>query len=223
LALQRNGMNVQVHERDAHFHERRQGYGLTLSTTNTALKDLGIIDECRRLDVPSRCHYVFSGSGDVLGYFGNAFRTSDWKMSLRGNLRVPRQRLRQLLLDRLKPGTVHWSSKVTGFSKGSASSGGDVLPETITVETTSGSVPASILIAADGIKSPLRTALRNGHTSDALKYIGCVIVVGITDFQHPLVDQVGCSWFIPRPHIRLRTHTHFDIGSLVPAAWVLHS
>lgn len=47
LALQRRGVTVKVFERDESADARPQGYGMTMSTTNTALAELGILDELR--------------------------------------------------------------------------------------------------------------------------------------------------------------------------------
>lgn len=68
LALQKRGCaNVTVYERDESFDQRPQGYGMTLTTTNTALADLGILDELRRRDTQSHSHYVFRQDGAILG------------------------------------------------------------------------------------------------------------------------------------------------------------
>ena len=50
-ALQQAGYAARVYERDESFGCRRQGYGLTLSTTNRALADLGLLAELRARDV----------------------------------------------------------------------------------------------------------------------------------------------------------------------------
>eukprot|EP00039_Didymoeca_costata_P002333 m.59421 g.59421 ORF g.59421 m.59421 type:complete len:163 (+) comp11245_c0_seq2:202-690(+) len=90
LALQKRGIKCHVFERDASMTQRPQGYGMTMSTTNKALQELGILEELRERDTISESHYVFDSKGHILGYFGGAFCTKK-KNGQRGNLRVPRQ------------------------------------------------------------------------------------------------------------------------------------
>lgn len=117
LALQKRGIAVKVYERDVSLLSRPQGYGMTLSTTNTALEELGLLEELRERDTTSSSHYVFAANGEILGYFGGAFQPSRPQTGERGNLRVPRQILRQMLLSRLKPGTVRWGTEVMHFEE----------------------------------------------------------------------------------------------------------
>jgi 2-polyprenyl-6-methoxyphenol hydroxylase-like FAD-dependent oxidoreductase len=68
------------------------------------------------MDCPSRSHYVFNQHGKILGYYGNRFNTSTSTSTTvvernsakgargfaqRGNLRVPRQCLRKIMMDTL--------------------------------------------------------------------------------------------------------------------------
>jgi 2-polyprenyl-6-methoxyphenol hydroxylase-like FAD-dependent oxidoreductase len=63
VALQKQGIKCSVYERDAKFEDRRQGYGMTLSSSdNGPLAKLGILDECLRVDCASYCHWVFEPS-----------------------------------------------------------------------------------------------------------------------------------------------------------------
>ena len=75
LSLKQAGFsNVTVYERDVHFSERRDGYGLTLSYNEKGpLAKLGLLETVARVDCPSRSHYVFKPDGTILGYYGNAF------------------------------------------------------------------------------------------------------------------------------------------------------
>ena len=110
LSLKRAGFtNVTVYERDAHFSERRDGYGLTLSYNEKGpLAKLGLLETVARVDCPSRSHYVFQPDGTILGYYGNAFHNVGVEdisqrrgLGQRGNLRVPRQVLRRIMMDEL--------------------------------------------------------------------------------------------------------------------------
>lgn len=115
-----------------------QGYGLTLTNNSKGpLAKLGLLEECIRLDCPSLCHWVFTPTGNIIGYYGRAFK-NDSKTNRensqvidssngttvnssanpsaelsaastsvsRGNLRIPRQDLRQMLLNRLDKNKV---------------------------------------------------------------------------------------------------------------------
>ena len=169
LALQRGspGAHVRVYERDAHVDERMQGYGLTLSTTNAALEALGLLEELRERDTPSHAHWVFEGSGAVMGYFGRAFcGDREGEERQRGNIRVPRQVLRKMLLKRLKPGTVVWDSRLRGFQQCADPADGGASSVRLAFEPRAdGSAhPAdgscvALLVGADGVRSRVRALL----------------------------------------------------------------
>jgi 2-polyprenyl-6-methoxyphenol hydroxylase-like FAD-dependent oxidoreductase len=220
LALQQAGLRARVFERDTGFEVRRQGYGLTLSTTNTALEALGLLAELRQRDVPSRAHWVFGADGEVMGYFGNELvypppASGDGEGEggsttpppppphERGNLRVPRQVLRRMLLERLAPGTVEWGEQLIDFgedgdadegaggSNGVTAGGGGG----VTLRFRSGRVErAAVLVGADGIHSVVRRHRRHGHgqcPAEAPAYLGVLAAVGIVSLEHPLLHERG--------------------------------
>ncbi|GAB5357160.1 hypothetical protein AAMO2058_000350200 [Amorphochlora amoebiformis] len=84
LALQKESkgeFEILVFERDRTFADRKQGYGMTLRETK-AIRYLGLSQELRDLDYPSRSHYVFDSKGRILSYFGNTFRNRPWGKKL---------------------------------------------------------------------------------------------------------------------------------------------
>jgi len=125
-----------------------------------------------RNDAPSTSHYAFTPDGQIVGYYGRAFRqelskdnkdnkdnkdktdpslraaenkTKNKKVANNRNIHIPRQELRQLLLDRLKPDTIVWGKKFKSFENED---------ESIMVHFESGeSIQAELLIGADGIYS----------------------------------------------------------------------
>lgn len=109
LSLQQAGFtSITLYERDSDFAARKDGYGLTLTynpshTVQAPLNTLGLLEDLARNDCPSRAHYVFDCKGKILGYYGNAFHGEDSRRGFgqRGNLRVPRQVLRKIMLDAL--------------------------------------------------------------------------------------------------------------------------
>lgn len=180
LALKRRGKSPIVYERDNHFDERRQGYGMTLSTTNMALGQLGILEELRERDTVSASHYVFDATGEIMGYFGGAFSDKPGS-GVRGNLRVPRSVLRQMLRDRLDPECIRWGRQVVDFKDDPDASAVEVTLDDGTTET------CDVLVGAEGIRSKIRQK----KTGDELKYLGVMAVVGITSHQHPLLAHRG--------------------------------
>ena len=116
LALHRVGIAAKVYERDHHFDDRRQGYGLTLTNSpKSPLAQLGLLATCIEKDCASAWHWVFGPAGSVLGYYGRAFKAAAagagcgrgggdsgalsqgrpqqkaGRREHRGNLRIPRQ------------------------------------------------------------------------------------------------------------------------------------
>jgi 2-polyprenyl-6-methoxyphenol hydroxylase-like FAD-dependent oxidoreductase len=117
ISLEQAGFtNIAIYERDESLESRAAGYGLTLTYHPTGiLQKLGVLEQVAAADCPSRCHYLFQSNGELQGYFGNAFSgTSDSARGTgqRGNLRVPRQTIRSILMDRLKHTKIHWGHKL---------------------------------------------------------------------------------------------------------------
>ena len=69
-----------VLERDESSSARRQGYGVTLSETNGALRGLGVLDACREASTKSHAHWTFAPSGRALGYYGKGLFHADERM-----------------------------------------------------------------------------------------------------------------------------------------------
>lgn len=106
-------LRITIYERDSSLNARREGYGLTLKyDPKGILQQLGILEEIALADCPSRSHYLLTSQGHVRGYFGNAFSQSGRGCGQRGNLRVPRQVVRQILLDSLKVTNIAWDHRL---------------------------------------------------------------------------------------------------------------
>jgi salicylate hydroxylase len=214
VALQRRGINAVVFERDVDFSIRRQGYGLTLQQGGSALRELGI--EIHR-EAPSSSHFSFTKDGEIVGFFGRAFLNSTdpkqkngsvdasshntvatSKFNKRGNIHLPRQKLRALLMDKLQPHTVRWDHKFEFFR---------AHPRGVELHFT-GRPPELVacMVGADGLNSVVRRQLLaqvGGHyptcvkdfmkfsQTDDLNYLGVVVVLGIVDkgVGHPLLDE----------------------------------
>ena len=192
--------SITVYERDKQFTDRRQGFGLTLTNNRRGpLHDLGVLDECIALNCPSTCHYVFSPDGGILGYYGRAFKDSDedktYDSSRVGNLRIPRQMLRRLLLEKLSEDTVQWGHRLIGYTENGKDG-------EITLEFEGGKeVTADLVIGADGFHSSVRQlkdSLSSSPPSPLLpspapapRYMGICVILGLSSLQHPLVNERG--------------------------------
>jgi salicylate hydroxylase len=161
-----------VYERDVAFDDRKQGYGLTLTHNDKGpLAKLNVLEQIKVHDdaaSPSNRHWIFHADGSLIGYYGNDFASgtgapsggsdsadadSRWQ---RGNLRIPRQVLRRMLLDRLLPGTVRWGKRLHSISPipRSASDGGSTEERLVLAfEDGTLSSPCALVVGCDGIRS----------------------------------------------------------------------
>ena len=128
-----------------------------------------MLEQVAAADCPSRSHYLLEAkTGRIRGYFGNDFvvnnNNNDRGWGQRGNLRVPRQRVRQILLEQLLPTTeIRWGHRLTGMEEcagdsddndnnnsNNGSGGGGVR---LHFANGAPSFVADVVIAADGIRS----------------------------------------------------------------------
>lgn len=186
VSLQKAGIPYVVFERDSAFGGRRQGYGLTLQTCE-ALDALGVLGQVRHLDTPSHEHFTFDTAGNILHYFGRLFRPDKYGVGLRGNMRIPRETLRSLLLQQLPPETIHWGQKLQEVHE---DPDGVSLHFLNTLSNDSRSplqFRASMVVGSDGIHSVVRRAMGGGQ----LQYLGVCLILGVSTYQHPLLDERG--------------------------------
>lgn len=220
LALEQSGLSIYVTERDYVLSDRKQGYGLTLTNSTTGpLAKLGLLDACIASNCPSHSHFTFKSNGDVLGYYGRSITARiNAKQGLagttvvdeadvnesndpkefggsRGNLRVPRQELRQMMLSRLSADSLHWRHRFLRFEERDPS----YVTAFFEVTDNSGNishieVKSRILVGADGIRSTVRQhrdeKLRQTGSSP-LRYVGASVILGISEIDHPLLCNRG--------------------------------
>ena len=186
---------VHVYEQDAGLRSRREGYGLTLSYRPGGVLDkLGILDALAAADCPSRSHYLLRSDGRPLGYFGNAFSKTRG-CGQRGNLRVPRQRLREMLYQRLNSTTVHWNHRFVDFQEIVTAEGRAELALEFVDQATNTvtQCTADILVAADGVRSAV-TKTVPFKDIPAPKPLGIRLILGLTEASIPasmLLNEQG--------------------------------
>lgn len=199
IALQQAGFtNVSIYERDTHFSDRKQGYGLTLTNSlDGPLSKLGVLDECIKKNTLSTSHYIFTEKGDVLGYYGRKFRGEEKNHEShrgnRGNLRISRQDLRQMLLNKLKPNTMKWGSKIVDYTEHD-----DHVDIKFELQGAGSNeieiIQSNLLVGADGIRSIVRKLKDKKEQTEhlsPLNYTGVAVILGLSPVTHSLVENRG--------------------------------
>ena len=178
-------LTSKVFEKDACFSARQQGYGLTLQQGSAVLERLGLANAAQAEDTPSCAHYVFDGSGHLVNAFSSkAFGRASApdeasSRERRRNLTIPRQRLRELLLEGLYShgdGAVEWGWEYSGHAPRE-----DGRLDVVFEQKGEGgaccrrTVVARVLVGADGIWSGVRErTLSELGVGRALDYLGQV-------------------------------------------------
>ena len=156
--------------------------------------------------VTSSSHFSYSNTGELLGQYGNGrrlpspivefstaaidvstSRTDDVRDDTgRHNIHIPRQKLRELLIERIDPSTMNWGKKLTQYSEDE---------EGLKLHFEDGTTQeALVAVAADGIYSALRKMKSSSH--DLLRYLGLVVVLGFTEglLLESNNDRVQVQW-----------------------------
>lgn len=211
ISLQKKGISYDIYERDERLEDRREGFGLTLTCgENGALDKLGVLQECLEADCPSFCHWTFNPEGDILGYFGRALTpghsvNQQRRMKRTGNIRIPREVLRRILISKLAV-PIQWGKKFVSCS----SSNEDGLQ----IHFADGTITsADVLVGADGLHSRVRNwrdanlmknnlpdcsqftaanlTLLESQAQTKKRYLGVTAILGISKAIHPLVSKQG--------------------------------
>ena len=211
-------------EKDESETARRQGYGLTISETNSAIEKLGIYEELKKSNVLSTQHWTIDArSGDVLGYFGQLFtaakegRTGSSSKKeeeeeeeeekeesrenngattakRKGNLRVPRNVVREILLERIPQENIVWNAEVESIEMVDDATATITLKKNDRRQTSDKIENCALIVAADGSHSKvqkIRQKLYGKEVVPDLKYLGVVLITGFTSLKHYLLNNRG--------------------------------
>lgn len=130
-------------------------------------------------------------------------------MDQRFNFHLPRQVLRQLILEALLPGTIVWNTEFKSYEKNDddddsmsaltinfSSSMNSNTESSINKKTIEYKVKTNILVGADGIWSSVRKCKFGivDHLSREIgtRYLGVMVILGRASIDHELTD---CSQY----------------------------
>ena len=182
VALQLKNIPVRVFEKDSCFNARSQGYGLTNQQGIMTLRNLGI--ESLMGGLISKSHESYDADGNMLGHYGHKKdllpTNSDDEVASHGvniirrgrhNVHIPRQRLREILIEKLEKNVIQWNKRLIDYEDTENENGVILHFDDLT------SFQSSVLIAADGIHSFIR---QKKLPQSKLEYLGLIVILGIS-------------------------------------------
>jgi 2-polyprenyl-6-methoxyphenol hydroxylase-like FAD-dependent oxidoreductase len=179
VACRHRGIPFAIYERDEHFDQRSQGYGLTMQQASKALAGFGISK--LQEGITSTKHVVHRSDGTVVGEWGmRKWGRSETKAIPKGrNVHVPRQSLRKELLQALGGADqVQWNHQFLDYRE---------CAEHVDIRFQVGSeeknFQAELVVGADGIRSSVRKQLI-GDAVSPLHYLDCMVILGICPLEH---------------------------------------
>lgn len=206
-ACQHRGIPYTLFERDTHFEQRSQGYGLTMQQASKALADFGILTLPD--GVTSTKHVVHEPNGRVVGQWGMRHHQQEQEEAQketsggkkknnkkRQNVHIARQALRHELLQTAmapdqkdKPPTILWNHRLLEY-KLKDDSQVELLFETEDKngQTKTVSFMADLVVGADGIRSQVRHQLI-GEDKTPLRYLDVFVMLGICPLDHDSIPK----------------------------------
>lgn len=189
VACLHRGIAFTLYERDNSFDARAQGYGLTLQQASNAVKGLGLFT-LNNLSHSTR-HVVHTTDGKEITEWGMRTHSNTSDSPKRKNVHIPRQALRQALLEQLQNhDAVCWGHRLVSFKLCQDKK----VELSFQVNGEIKNTKADLLVGADGIRSVVRS-LSIGEHATPLHYLGYIVILGICslddlkDVESPLLDS----------------------------------
>lgn len=173
VACLHRGIPFTLYERDSSFDARAQGYGLTLQQASNAIKGLGLFS--LKDGGNSTRHVVHTTEGKEITEWGVRTHLNIKKSPKRINVHIPRQALRQALLEQLgNHNSVQWGHRLVGFKQCKNKK----VELSFQVNGEMKSAKADLVVGADGVRSVVRSLLI-GEDITPLRYLGYLVILGI--------------------------------------------
>lgn len=192
IILSRSDVSFGLFEKDSSFGSRKQGYGLTIQH-HDALSVLGLDEIVRSEDTVNDAHFIFSPKGELCSVFGRFLdddakqqpQTSKTAQKKRYNVHLPRQRLRELLLEKLEEKSeISWGWKLESYEH---KDDDGIYVTMVNEEKKKRTIKTKLLVGADGIYSVVRKLrMESLGYEDPLRYLGMLVVLGMTPSSHEL-------------------------------------
>jgi salicylate hydroxylase len=207
IACRHRQIPFQIFERDTHFSQRSQGYGLTMQQASRALASFGI--PCLQQGITSTKHVVHTIDGSIVGEWGLRKWGRDQTKGppKRQNVHIARQALRKELLEALgdDQSVISWGHQLTNITQNNNNNDDETrcveLEFKVGADETFTYSKANLVVGADGIRSTVRdhvVADDDDEVNDSMPlcYLGCLVVLGICPIdileretkQHNLLD-----------------------------------
>ena len=186
LALQRQGKQCILFEKDKDFMSRHQGYGLTLQQGGKVLKKLGMLSILNEHCTLSNCHYIFDSMGTlVLGWGSKKDIVAQKSWTPKYNCHISRQNLRKCLLNELKTEfvTIYWSHQVETIIE---------YNDYVEIVFKDQSYKVKLVAGCDGIFSKIRRDYF--PLLPSLVFLKMMVILGIYTPEHELFDERVCQF-----------------------------
>ncbi len=112
-----------------------------------------------------------------------------------GNLRIPRQDLREMMMTRLRPETVVWNRKLVQYTEFPSHIAAEFeCRDPVSGNVRSDTVHCHVLVGADGVRSVVRRLRDKKEKLEAvspLSYLGVAVIIGLSTVSHPLLNSRG--------------------------------
>lgn len=178
-ACRHRGMKYTVYERDLDFHQRSQGYGLTMQQATKALKGLGIHDSLDSDGIMSTKHVVHEPDGAIVGEWGlrKWGRSERAKKPKRQNIHIARQSLRWQLYKAAggRTANIAWNHRLLQYKQRVDAPGWELKFQ---VDDQIVAHKADLIVGADGLRSQVRRSLI-GEDRTPLRFLDCIVILGI--------------------------------------------